>query len=203
MAGKKTNKKKSSKKKAEPRKPVRRTAKASAKTAKTPSRAAKASSQAASKAAKGKPVKGKPAKVKPAKKPSAQAKTLPPAKAKKASAAPRSRASTNGVHRRDRAGHLDPRYAAELRAKSREGKEESDERAFVGSRTGDDLAENLGEEVVEAMTTGEDEAADTLDKFADEEVGGPFVESSGNKEFAEGSDASNPADATREPFPKT
>jgi hypothetical protein len=202
MAGKKTNKKKSSKKKAEPRKPVRRTAKASAKTAKTPSRAAKASSQAASKA-KGKPAKSKPAKGKPAKKPSAQAKTLPPAKAKKASAAPRSRASTNGVHRRDRAGHLDPRYAAELRAKSREGKEESDERAFVGSRTGDDLAENLGEEVVEAMTTGEDEAADTLDKFADEEVGGPFVESSGNKEFAEGSDASNPADATREPFPKT
>jgi hypothetical protein len=107
------------------------------------------------------------------------------------------------VHRRDRAGHLDPRYAAELRAKSREGKEESDERAFIGSRTGDDLAENLGEEVVETMTTGEDEATDTLDKFADEEVGGPFVESSGNKEFAEGSDASNPADATREPFPKT
>jgi hypothetical protein len=53
------------------------------------------------------------------------------------------------------------------------------------------------------MTTGEDDTSESLDRFADEEVGGPFVESSSKQEFAEGSDASNPADATREPFPKT
>jgi hypothetical protein len=194
MAAKKTTKKKYSKKTAGPRKAPRRAAKAAAKTAKKPpSRAAKASSKA----------KGKLAKAKAVKKPVARAKTSPPAKPKRASAAPKARATSNGVHRRDRAGHLDPRYAKELRAKSREGKESSDDRAFVGNRPADDLADNLGEEAVETMTSGEDEGTEKLDRFEDEEIGGPFVESTSGKEFAEGDDASNPADATREPFPKT
>ena len=40
-------------------------------------------------------------------------------------------------------------------------------------------------------------------RVVDEETGGPFVETSGAIEFAEGTDASNPEDAKREPFPKT
>jgi len=37
----------------------------------------------------------------------------------------------------------------------------------------------------------------------DEELGGPFVQSSEKDEFGDEPDASNPNDATREPFPKT
>jgi hypothetical protein len=107
--------------------------------------------------------------------------------------------------RRDRAGHFDPRYEADLRAKSLEGHDDpKDEAAFVrGSRSRDDLAEELGEETVQTMTTGEDAHEESLEQDVDEERGGPFVESSSNSEFAGGNDESNPADATREPFPKT
>jgi hypothetical protein len=162
-------------------------------------------------ASKAKPAKvarakrSKAARAQPAKK-VLKARPRPP-KAQKKAQRPRSlrpRSSSNGVHRRDRAGHLDPRYAAELRAKSREGKTSQDEPAFVsGSRAKDDLAEGLGEEAVETMTSGENENAEPRDEFVDEEVGGPFVESPAKTEFGEDSDESNPADATREPFPKT
>jgi len=56
---------------------------------------------------------------------------------------------------------------------------------------------------LETMTSGENDSGDNRDQFVDEEIGGPFVESPGKREFAEGNDASNPDDATREPFPKT
>jgi hypothetical protein len=103
----------------------------------------------------------------------------------------------------DRPGHLDPKYAAELRAQS--GVEEKDPRAFLdGPRSPhDDLAEELGEEVVEKATTGEDAGEESLDQPVPEEEGGPFVETSGTQEFAEGADASNPKGASREPFPTT
>src|SRR5262245_27927419 len=62
------------------------------------------------------------------------------------------------IRRRDGAGHLDPRYAADLLAASLAGRDEPGDNAFVrGTRAKDDLAEVLGEEVVEAMTSGEDE----------------------------------------------
>lgn len=67
----------------------------------------------------------------------------------------------------------------------------------------DDLAEVRGEDVVEKATTGEDVAEESLDQLVPEEEGGPFVESTGKTEFAQGSDASNPIDAFREPFPTT
>jgi hypothetical protein len=105
--------------------------------------------------------------------------------------------------RYDRPGHLDPKYAAELRAQS--GAEEKDPRAFLdGPRSpNDDLAEERGEEVVEKATTGEDAGEESLDQRVPEEEGGPFVETSGTQEFAEGADASNPKGAFREPFPTT
>jgi len=76
--------------------------------------------------------------------------------------------------------------------------------AFLdGLHSRDDLAEELGEETVEAMTSGEYQMEDVLDQVVEEERGGPFVESTAGIEFAEGTDPSNPPDATREPFPKT
>jgi hypothetical protein len=105
--------------------------------------------------------------------------------------------------REDRPGHLDPKYAASLRALSGSS-DTGNDRAFVrGQHSGDDLAEELAEEAVVAMTSGEDGLAEDLQGAVDEELGGPFVTSTGGKEFADGTDASNPADAEREPFPKT
>ena len=102
--------------------------------------------------------------------------------------------------RTDRAGHYDPRYAADLRAKS--GRPASEPDAFVRlPRSHDALAEELGEEATRSMTTGETQ--DPMDTIVDEELGGPFVTSSVAEEVARGPDASNPRGATREPFPKT
>lgn len=85
-----------------------------------------------------------------------------------------------------------------------EGHVDDGERAFVPrSKSRDDLAEELGEEAVESMTSGEYVGEDALDRFVPEEVGGPFVMASGRTEFAQGTDPSNPKDATREPFPRT
>ena len=109
-----------------------------------------------------------------------------------------------GFTRTDRDGHLDPKHAASLREKSRDSNPKDDERAFVGGhKSRDPLAEELAEEAVEAMTSGEDRL--TEDRAADvaEERGGPFVVTSAGEEMAEGTDASNPRGATREPFPKT
>jgi hypothetical protein len=191
-------------KKTQPRKPVRSASKASRV---KPAKAAPAKPSKAARAQRAKASIAKPAKK--AATARAKASSAPRAQRKAAASqrprSQRARSTSNGVHRRDRAGHLDPRYAAELHARSIEGHDASrDEPAFVsGSRTGDDLAEELGEEAVETMTSGENENADPREEFVDEEIGGPFVESPAKTEFAEDTDESNPADATREPFPKT
>jgi hypothetical protein len=107
------------------------------------------------------------------------------------------------IRREDRPGHLDPKYAASLHALSGSS-DTGNDRAFVrGRHSGDDLAEELAEEAVVAMTSGEDGLAEDLQGAVEEELGGPFVTSTGGKEFADGTDASNPIDADREPFPKT
>jgi hypothetical protein len=131
------------------------------------------------------------AKAKPAVK-RAKAKRPAPKKAKKV------------VRRRDGAGHLDPRYAATLREKSDESRTHDADQAFVGgSRSKDDLAEEMGETWVASATSGEDENQDVLEQEVPEEMGGPFVETSANQEFAHGTDPSNPKGSSREPFPKT
>jgi hypothetical protein len=53
------------------------------------------------------------------------------------------------------------------------------------------------------MTSGDDRLSDELNREVEEDWGGPFVVSSASKEFASGTDASNIAEATREPFPTT
>jgi|SRR5882672_4293989 len=106
------------------------------------------------------------------------------------------------VRRFKRAGHLDPKYARDLLAQS--GGPPEEERTFLdGMRTKDDLAEGLGEEFVEEVTSGENEGADLQDQEVTEERGGPFVVTTGETEFADGTDASNPKDAKREPFPRS
>ncbi len=63
---------------------------------------------------------------------------------------------------------------------------------------GDDLAENLAEEYVDAVTGG-----DGTDYAAvSEEIGGPFVFTSAADEFAHDIDGANPLDAEREPLPR-
>lgn len=106
------------------------------------------------------------------------------------------------VHGYDAAGHLNPEEAEHLLALGLKKRHADDAAAFVdGASTDDDLAEGLAEAAVTSMTTGEDELGAKLDQVVDEESGGPFTETSGSVEFAEGTDASNIAEATREPFP--
>ena len=117
-----------------------------------------------------------------------------------------SHASPTGApaHGFDGAGHMDPAHAARLLRLAREGKTADDESAFVGAAKGQDaLAEELAEAAVGAMTSGEDQLTGELEAEVDEDTGGPFVETSGNTEFAGGTDESNIEGATREPFPKT
>ena len=109
------------------------------------------------------------------------------------------------IRREDRPGHLDPHYAASLLEKSggHPGRDDQNSRAFLArNRAQEELAEELGEEGVIAMTSGQDQFRDNADRDNADEQGGPFVETSPNSEFAAGTDASNPADAEREPLPK-
>lgn len=79
-----------------------------------------------------------------------------------------------------------------------------DDFAFIaGHKTNEDLGEELGEAFVSGVTSGQDVEIERLDRITAEELGGPFVPSTGNREFAGGTDASNIAEATREPFPRT
>jgi hypothetical protein len=118
------------------------------------------------------------------------------ARAKKAAAKPAP------VQRRDGSGHLNPRYAQDLLEQS--GRPPADPAGFIeNARSNDDLVEELGEEVVETATTGEAVSEDVLNQEVPEEVGGPFVETTANDEFAHGVDPSNPKGAKREPFPRT
>jgi len=139
----------------------------------------------------------------------AKAKAKAPAKAKaKAKGGKKGSvgaASTSVVKRRDGTGHLDPKYAADLRAKSRESVDDlGNDPAFLKGKfhTKDSLAEELGEDAVRTMTSGEDQS-ERIQLRVEEEIGGPFVPTSGGQEFARGTDRSNPRKATREPFPKT
>jgi len=121
----------------------------------------------------------------------------------KTTAAP---ARAHRVSRRDGAGHLDPAYSAELRAKSLASAEvHTADRAFLrGSRAlRASLAEELGREAVMTMTSGEDQSEQLQDIELEEEIGGPFVPTSARQELARGRDRSNPRGATREPFPTT
>jgi len=61
----------------------------------------------------------------------------------------------------------------------------------------------MGETWVATATSGEDESQEVYSQNVPEDEGGPFVPTTGGQEFAEGTDASNPEGAKREPFPRT
>ncbi len=105
--------------------------------------------------------------------------------------------------RRDATGHLDPVYAAGLRAVERESEPTPpNPDAFLhGMSSADPLAEEMGESFVRGALSGEDDRED--DAAVTEEFGGPFVVTTSETEFARGTDPSNPPSATREPFPKS
>jgi len=112
------------------------------------------------------------------------------------------------IRRRDPQGRIDPKYARELLEKARETKNDDDRpeagRAFLkGPSSNEEFAEERGEAFVEAVTSGEESEADRHERVTLEENGGPFVETSGNEEFAVGTDESNISTATREPLPRT
>ena len=110
--------------------------------------------------------------------------------------------------RRDGTGHLDPAYAAELHSRSRASQEEHGvDRAFLRESRSlrAPLADELGREAVMTMTSAEDQSEQLEDSVLDlgEEVGGPFVLTTGEEEFAPGRDPSNPRGTPAEPFPTT
>jgi hypothetical protein len=195
------------KKRAKPVKPAKRTKAAKTVRRGAAAKAAKAPERKATKPPRAKKVVARAAaKAKTPKKPAKAAKakaTKTTAKVTRGGARKPEHAKAATVSRRDATGHLDPKYAADLHALSRES-HESTEGAFVkGTRSPDRLAEELAEEFVEAATSGEDESEEALNKDVPEDTGGPFLVTSEGIEFAEGTDPSNPKGATREPFPKT
>lgn len=105
----------------------------------------------------------------------------------------------------DASGHMNPKHAQHLLDMARGDRTDDDGSAFIDApkAASDDLAEELGEAAVATMTSGEDQLGPDLEAEVDEDKGGPFVETSGNTEFAGGTDESNIPEATREPFPKT
>ena len=122
---------------------------------------------------------------------------------KKKKAGTRGSAGLASVGIFDNAGHLDSARADRLLSRG-EASPPLDGIAFVaGSASADDLAEELAEEAVVAMTSGGDQLVDDLNRDVEEDWGGPFVVTSAAKEFAAGTDESNIEEATREPFPTT
>jgi hypothetical protein len=109
--------------------------------------------------------------------------------------------------REDRPGHLDPEHAARLRALSAEEHRGSSSDASPRVRFDADGDGGLPSELAEASvlnaTSGGDALGDALEAEVEEDRGGPFVASSDAHEMASGTDASNPEDAEREPFPIT
>ncbi len=148
-----------------------------------------------------KPTAKKPTAKKPATRTAAKAKPAS-RKSGKAKLEPTTKAA---LPRRDATGHLNPKYAADLRARIHDSSEDrGNDPAFLRkSGAHDVLAEELAEDAVLTMTSGEDQSDRLQDLEVEEESGGPFVTTSGREEFAGGTDKSNPFDATREPFPTT
>jgi hypothetical protein len=103
----------------------------------------------------------------------------------------------------DNQGHIDPDRAARLLGLS--ASPNSTYALFVEKSevAGDDLAEELAEVAVVSMTSGEGHMVEELNRDVEEDWGGPFVVTSASREFAGGTDDSNIAEATREPFPTT
>lgn len=113
------------------------------------------------------------------------------------------RESKQPLRRRDGAGHINPAYASDLLALSGHSDGDDNGGAFVDRPYSDDeLSEELGEAFVAGATSGEGAESERLDEVEAFEAGGPFVVTDARREFAEGTDDSNPVESTQEPFPR-
>jgi hypothetical protein len=65
-------------------------------------------------------------------------------------------------------------------------REREEPETLIPGAEDDDLAEELGEESVEAATSGQTTAEDNLNEEVPEETGGPFVETSGKTVYGYG-----------------
>lgn len=88
----------------------------------------------------------------------------------------------------------DPQLADPVEAAQEDLRALPEKPLFDRDRSGrdDDLAELLGEEYVRAVTSGEEQGVELRDAPVPEEEGGPFVETSARKEFANDPDDSEP-----------
>ena len=104
--------------------------------------------------------------------------------------------------RRDPTRHLEPHYAAHLRARSRWDSPPADAPAFIdGPLSHDDAAELFGAGFVTAATSGDDLLGWSFDAATDEERGGPYVVTTGDVELAVDADAPRPNASEPEPSP--
>jgi len=110
-------------------------------------------------------------------------------------------AQNGKVLRRDATGHLNPKYAADLRKRSLASVGRVYEAFVDGPHSRDPLAAALGEEFIASATTGDEVRLAELDERIPEDDGGPFIITRARDEFAHGPDGSNPRGSTREPFP--
>jgi hypothetical protein len=76
----------------------------------------------------------------------------------------------------DNSGHIESRHAKRLRKLSHRNADEGNARAFLNreATSDDDLAEALGEQAVETMTSGEHHRLSS--NPIPEDIGGPFIE---------------------------
>ena len=113
--------------------------------------------------------------------------------------------SQTPIMRRDATNHMDSGYEQALLTESRESREDHGSVSAFNyrPRAGDELGDELGAAFVQSATSGEEAEPERKDRVTPEEDGGPFVISSAVTEYAEGTDASNIAGATREPLPKS
>jgi hypothetical protein len=82
-------------------------------------------------------------------------------------------------------------------------REREEPETLIPGAEDDDLAEELGEESVEAATSGQTPAEDNLNAEVPEETGGPFVDSTGANEFGYGTDRRNGSGARPGTAPRT
>jgi len=78
-------------------------------------------------------------------------------------------------------------------------REREEPETLIPGAEDDDLAEELGEESVEAATSGQTPAEENLNEEVPEETGGPFVETSGRTVYGYGTDRRGDAPSTRRP----
>jgi hypothetical protein len=136
------------------------------------------------------------------------AKPKPSTKSSKATKSPSKRAAARAAAPKKRAPAAQPAAPAEV-ARPPAGRSD-DADAFIRergreetpSRSGDDLAEVLGEDFLESATRGNEVYEEEFDATLPDEVGGPFVMTDAGEELADDVDESNPPDAEPAGRPK-